>query len=131
MATCECRLWNKLLPTSDLPASKSIMIILSQILISFRGIWYGNLNNIFQFLNNITHIFTHFFIHTYFQKIQTTLLEHCYQSGASFFNSNQGFHIYQTHNYVFLHIEICYLIHSTKHIFCFMNNINTCFHNTF
>ena len=27
----------------------------------------------FQFLNNITRIFTYFFIHTYFQKLQTTL----------------------------------------------------------
>ena len=31
------------------------------------------LSHTFQFLNNITHISTHFFIHTYFQKIQITL----------------------------------------------------------
>ena len=29
-------------------------------------IWYGCLNNIFQFLNNIIRIFIYFFIHTYF-----------------------------------------------------------------
>ena len=34
----------------------------------------------FQCLNNITRIFTHFFTHTYFQKIQTTLLEQHYQT---------------------------------------------------
>ena len=33
------------------------------------------LNNSFQYLNNITSIFTYFFTHTYFQKIQTILLE--------------------------------------------------------
>ena len=39
--------------------------------------WY----NSFQCLNNITSIFTHFFIHTYFQKIQTMLLEISYCNG--------------------------------------------------
>ena len=34
-----------------------------------------HLNNSFQFLNNITRIFTHFFTHKYFQKIQIKLLE--------------------------------------------------------
>ena len=33
------------------------------------------LSNTFQFLNNITCIFIHFFTHMNFQKIQTTLLE--------------------------------------------------------
>ena len=46
------------------------------------AVLYGNLSNIFQFLNNITHIFTHFFTHTYFQKIQTTLLKQCYQTAT-------------------------------------------------
>ena len=36
----------------------------------------------FQFLNNITHIFTH----AYFQKIQTTLLEQCYQTATNIFS---------------------------------------------
>ena len=45
---------------------------------------YRCLNNSFQFLNNITRIFTHFFTHTYFQKIQTTLLEIFYQMGPYF-----------------------------------------------
>ena len=31
--------------------------------------------NTFQFLNNITHIFTYFFTNMNFQKIQKTLLE--------------------------------------------------------
>ena len=39
---------------------------------------YRCLNNSFQRLNNITRIFTHFFTHTYFQKIQTMLLEISY-----------------------------------------------------
>ena len=29
-------------------------------------VWYGNSNTCFQFLNNITRIFTYFFTHTYF-----------------------------------------------------------------
>ena len=29
-------------------------------------VWYTHLNTYFQFLNNITHIFTHFFNYTYF-----------------------------------------------------------------
>ena len=36
------------------------------------SVWYMCLNICFQFLNNITHIFTYFFIYKYFQKIQTT-----------------------------------------------------------
>ena len=42
--------------------------------ILFRSINFP-LNNSFQYLNNITRIFTHFFTHMYFQKIQITLLE--------------------------------------------------------
>ena len=42
--------------------------------IVFGTVWYKSLNIYFQFLNNITCIFT-FFLHIYFQKIQTTLLE--------------------------------------------------------
>ena len=33
-----------------------------------------------QILNNITHIFIHFFTHMYFQKIQIMLLEQYYQT---------------------------------------------------
>ena len=44
------------------------------------AVWLRVLNNNFHRLNNITHIFTHFFIYTYFQKIQTTLLEPHYQT---------------------------------------------------
>ena len=45
---------------------------------------YRCLNNSFQYLNNITCIFTHFFIHMYFQKIQTTLLKQHYQTNPKF-----------------------------------------------
>ena len=38
---------------------------------------------------------------------------------------------YQIHNYVFSYTETCYLKYDTKHIFFFMNTVNTCFHNTF
>ena len=48
----------------------------------FGPIWHHDLNNIFQFLNNITRISTHFFTHTYFQEIQTTLLEQHYQTDS-------------------------------------------------
>ena len=37
------------------------------------AVWQCNQNNSFQCLNNIIRISTHFFTHTYFQKIQTTL----------------------------------------------------------
>ena len=43
--------------------------------LTLRTFWYMHLNNNFQFLNNIIRIFIHFFTHTYFQKIQITLLE--------------------------------------------------------
>ena len=43
-------------------------------------VWQCILNNSFQCLNNITRIFIHFFIYTYFQKIQITLLEQHYQT---------------------------------------------------
>ena len=39
------------------------------------SVWSVHLNNSFQYLNNITCIFTNFFTCMYFQKIQTTLLE--------------------------------------------------------
>ena len=39
------------------------------------GVWYIHSNTYFQFLNNITRIFLHFFIHTYFYTcFQTTKL---------------------------------------------------------
>ena len=41
---------------------------------NFGVVWLVSLNYSFQCLNNIIHIFTHFFTHTYFQKIQTALL---------------------------------------------------------
>ena len=47
-------------------------------------VWYMCLNTCFQFLNNITRIFTHFFTYPYFQKIQTTLLKQHYQRAIIF-----------------------------------------------
>ena len=49
----------------------------------YRLVWYICLNTCFQFLNNITCLSTHYFTHTYFQKIQTTLLEQYYQTDPS------------------------------------------------
>ena len=46
-----------------------------------QAVCYHCLNNNFQYLNNITRSFTHFFTQTYFQKIQITLLEQHYQMG--------------------------------------------------
>ena len=43
-----------------------------------RLVWHFKQH--FSFLNNITLISTHFFNHTYFQKIQTTLLKQRYQT---------------------------------------------------
>ena len=38
-------------------------------------------------------------------------------------------HIYI--KYTIMFFLTCYLKHDTKHIFCFMNTVNTYFHNTF
>ena len=43
-------------------------------------IWYMCLNICFKLLNNIICIFTHFFTHMYFQKIQIKLLDQHYQT---------------------------------------------------
>ena len=42
-------------------------------------VWPSSSNNNFHILNNITHIFTYFFIHTYFKKLQITILKLLYQ----------------------------------------------------
>jgi len=39
-----------------------------------RAVWYIDLNTCFQFLNNITYIFTHFFTDTYLQKTENCCL---------------------------------------------------------
>ena len=43
-------------------------------------IWYMCLNICFQYLNNITSIFTYFFTYTYFQKNWKLLFKHTYQT---------------------------------------------------
>ena len=50
----------------------------------FRSIWYASLNIYFQFLNNITGIFTYFFTHMYFQKNLKLLFKHTYQTSPQF-----------------------------------------------
>ena len=47
---------------------------------NYGSVWYVSLNTCFQFLNNITHIFTHFFIYMYFKKNWKLLLKHTYQT---------------------------------------------------
>ena len=42
-------------------------------------IWPPSSNNNFQILNNITDVFTHFFIDTYFKKFQIIILKLLYQ----------------------------------------------------
>ena len=51
------------------------------ILQNLRAIWYGSLSNTFQFLNNITCIFTHFFTHTYFQKNTNNVIRTALSNG--------------------------------------------------
>ena len=48
---------------------------------NLRGRLLLEFNNKFSVLNKIIHFFTHFFIHTYFQKIQIMFLEQHYQMG--------------------------------------------------
>ena len=43
-------------------------------------VWWVSSNSHFHILNNITHISTHFFTHTYFKKLQTTILKLLYQT---------------------------------------------------
>ena len=52
-----------------------VVLLLALYAADYGAVWYDILSNNFQFLNNITRISTHFFTHTYFLKIQTTLLE--------------------------------------------------------
>ena len=45
-------------------------------------VWWVSLNSHFHILNNITHIFTYFFTHMYFKKLQTTILKLLYQTSS-------------------------------------------------
>ena len=49
-------------------------------------VWYDSLTIHFQFLNNITHFFTH----TYFKKIQTSSLEQHYQTTPRIFKKQKN-----------------------------------------
>ena len=54
------------------------------------GVWFVFSNNHFQFLNNISRIFTHFFIHTYFYKCfkqQFSVFKHMYQMDRRYFTN--------------------------------------------
>ena len=53
------------------------------------SVWYTYSNIFFQFLNNITRIFTHFFIHIYIKKIQIIFLKLLYQIALNFLGPNQ------------------------------------------
>ena len=49
-----------------------------------------SLNSHFHILNNITHISTHFFTHTYFKKFQTTIFKLLYQTPPNLSNNNSN-----------------------------------------
>ena len=51
----------------------------------FGGVWLVSSNFSFHILNNITHISTHFFTHTYIKNTQTTLLKLLYQTALCFY----------------------------------------------
>ena len=55
-------------------------IIYDIVEVMIEAVWLVSLNNSFQYLDNITRIFTLFFTYTYFQKIQIMLLEQHYQT---------------------------------------------------
>ena len=60
-----------LLPTNilyKLSLYLSLSLSLLQLYSQLTSHYLRHLSNIFQFLNNIIHIFTHFFTYTYFQK---------------------------------------------------------------
>ena len=46
-------------------------------------VWWASSNTYFHILNNLTHISTHFFIHTYIKNIQTILFKLFYQMGVN------------------------------------------------
>ena len=79
--------------------------------LAFRPVWSPSSNNNFHILNNITYISIYFFIHTYFKKLQTTILKLLYQTPLSisktdfiYFNNL----LYNTPNikrfYIFYHL---------------------------
>ena len=56
-----------------------LIITLSKLKL-LRHVWSSISNSHFHISNNIIHIFTHFFTHTYFKKLQTTILKLLYQT---------------------------------------------------
>ena len=54
----------------------------------YGPIWSSISNSHFQILNNVTHISTHFFTHTYFKKLQTIILKLLYQTPPIYVQMN-------------------------------------------
>ena len=83
----------------------------------------------FQISNNVTQIH----ICKYFEKHEAHLIRQHIKLPSSiptmgptcqtFYNNNKKTHTYQTHNYVFSHIETYYLKHGIKLIFCFLKHV--------
>ena len=65
-------------------------IVLNSIL-GLGPVWSSISNLHFHILNNISHISTHFFIHTYFKKLQTTFLKLLYQTPSDLLFSSLFF----------------------------------------
>ena len=105
------------------------------------AVWQDVLNNSFQCLNNITRIFIYFFTHTYFQKIQTTLLEQHYKAAPYFgiLMVSLSF-LFFYFKLLSLKINKLYLVSAHGHIFApqksekrygskvLINNFHTCLH---
>ena len=58
--------YQQIFSTNSLSLSLSLSLL--QLYSQLTSHYLRHLSNIFQFLNNIIHIFTHFFTYTYFQK---------------------------------------------------------------
>ena len=73
----------------------------SQIIGKVLGlhVWKTILNTHFQFLNNIIRIFIYFFTHTYFKKLQPTLLKLFYQTELTALASSRPNEIHNLFNW--------------------------------
>ena len=105
-----------------------------------RAFFYVSLNSHFHILNNITYIFTHFFIYTYFEKLQKSHFKLPYQTPPKYFNtltnsillfelSNFDIYIYIYKVLKFSSSSLCInkWNHSQIHYNSFMGKVNGCF----
>ena len=53
---------------------------IKQKTVKLRHVWQPILSNFLSILNTLTHIFIHFFTHTYIKNIQITLIKLFYQT---------------------------------------------------